>query len=378
MHINFSRAMTWLSTREGLATVAGGGLLAATTNANIIHYCGWQTATAGVVAGMGFAVFAGARALGSDPKGLGAIGAVLIAGMVAGETFNFISTGEATISERDERAAPIHKAAARHAEAEKRLRDLESGSYESSRLKIARSALDGLQDETESQRVLKARNDLKSARDALAIEAANGCKTKCQIKKDTVTASERELAAALATQEADRAKALADAQRELRDAASASEADHKADVEAAKAELDRNPAPAVRTSPWYFDWLAAFLKSLGSNVMSAGLIALGARRKPDQPNEKADESGKSDNPATTVREMPAANDAGPVNPGPAGPGGPKSGKRGRRPNAEVIEFADAFAARNGRAPTGPEIRAQFPELGRTTAYDYAAKVRASG
>ena len=386
MPINFNRATTWLSTPEGICTIAGVLVLAATTNANVIHYSGWYSTDAGVIAAMGFGIFAGARMLGANPKDLGMVGVVLVVAMIAGEAWNFFATGETTIASREAKAKPMRDAAQKHADAVKRLADLETGEHESKRLVEARAAIAALSDEKETSRVKAARDDLKTARDKLIEESRNGCRTTCAIKKDAVAAQESELQAALAAQRADREKASDDARAELQAALAASAADYKAELEKAKADVEANPPPAddaplahsIGWAPWALDLLAAVLRSTGCNGLAASLIALGARRKPDQPDQKADESGKSDNSEAKVREMPAANDTGPVNPGPAGPGGPKSGKRGRRPNAEVIEFADAFTARNGRAPTGPEIRAQFPDLGRTTAYDYAAKVRVSG
>ena len=76
-----------------------------------------------------------------------------------------------------------------------------------------------------------------------------------------------------------------------------------------------------------------------------------------------------------------ANDRAPVpaiaNPEriPGKPTPPKGGRRGRKSDARVVDFAAAFQRRNGRAPSGSEIKAEFPELPTSTAYDYATRSR---
>ena len=76
-----------------------------------------------------------------------------------------------------------------------------------------------------------------------------------------------------------------------------------------------------------------------------------------------------------------ANDAAPV-PGipakriPGKPTPPRGGRRGRKSDARVLDFSEAFSRKHGRTPSGSEIRAQFPELPTSTAYDYAARCRA--
>lgn len=60
------------------------------------------------------------------------------------------------------------------------------------------------------------------------------------------------------------------------------------------------------------------------------------------------------------------------------PTDPKGGRRGRKRDAKVVvSFADAFRTRYGRSPSGAEIRAEFPELPKSTAYDYATRTRKS-
>lgn len=74
----------------------------------------------------------------------------------------------------------------------------------------------------------------------------------------------------------------------------------------------------------------------------------------------------------------AANDLGlpaiiPGIPPPTPPFG--GGRRGRRADERVVQFSEEFRKRNGRPPAGSEVRAAFPELPVSTAYDYASRAR---
>ena len=51
-------------------------------------------------------------------------------------------------------------------------------------------------------------------------------------------------------------------------------------------------------------------------------------------------------------------------------------RRGRKPDNLVVSFCEQFRRHNGRAPSGSEIRAAFPALPVSTAYDYAGRARA--
>ena len=73
-----------------------------------------------------------------------------------------------------------------------------------------------------------------------------------------------------------------------------------------------------------------------------------------------------------------ANDVAPSVPAkriPGKPTPPKGGRRGRKSDARVLDFSEAFSRKHGRTPTGGEIRAKFPDLPTSTAYDYAARCR---
>ncbi|CCB65229.1 hypothetical protein [Hyphomicrobium sp. MC1] len=88
-------------------------------------------------------------------------------------------------------------------------------------------------------------------------------------------------------------------------------------------------------------------------------------------------------PATSESSVPVpANDKAvsekstgiPGNP-PAPPKGPR--RRGRKADKTVVDFSERFRERNGRAPSGGEIKAAFPELPTSTAYDYSQRARMS-
>ena len=60
---------------------------------------------------------------------------------------------------------------------------------------------------------------------------------------------------------------------------------------------------------------------------------------------------------------------------PPTPRKPKTRKRGRKADARVADFSEKFRERHRRAPSGSEIKAEFPDLPTSTAYDYATRSR---
>jgi len=50
-----------------------------------------------------------------------------------------------------------------------------------------------------------------------------------------------------------------------------------------------------------------------------------------------------------------------------------NGKRGRKLNPNVLSFQAAYRARHGKGPTAEMLMRKFPELGRSTAYDYVKR-----
>lgn len=53
----------------------------------------------------------------------------------------------------------------------------------------------------------------------------------------------------------------------------------------------------------------------------------------------------------------------------------EQGRKGRKPDQRIVEFSELFSRKNRRHPSGSEIKAAFPELPTSTAYDYAMRCR---
>jgi hypothetical protein len=232
----------YLSTAEGLATATGVAILAASTNANVLQTGGWLSSHALLVGTLSIGVFSGARVVGSGVAGK--IAAIIIVALSCGELFNFAATSERTIVERENNAAPLKDALAKHNAALAKLNEVEHGDIASPRLVAAKQA--------------KAQADA-----AVTAEAGNGgCKSVCRMKQAQAEAAAAELKAAFAESEKAR-----DGQ-----------------IEEAKAEVKANPIPPSATpladrlgwAPWMLDLLMAGLLSIGANGLAGTLIAFGA------------------------------------------------------------------------------------------------------
>jgi hypothetical protein len=70
--------------------------------------------------------------------------------------------------------------------------------------------------------------------------------------------------------------------------------------------------------------------------------------------------------------------SGPINAGPADPNSPTKSRRGRKSDPTVLDFIDRFRKSHGRTPTGAQIRTEFPDLPKSTAYDVAARASKTG
>jgi len=55
---------------------------------------------------------------------------------------------------------------------------------------------------------------------------------------------------------------------------------------------------------------------------------------------------------------------------------PRKSRRGRKSDPAVLGFVEQFRKLHGRTPTGAQIRTEFPELPKSTAYDVAARGKA--
>ena len=54
------------------------------------------------------------------------------------------------------------------------------------------------------------------------------------------------------------------------------------------------------------------------------------------------------------------------------------GRRGRKSDPAVRDFIERFRKLHGRTPTGAQIRTEFPDLPKSTAYDVAARASKAG
>ena len=161
---------------------------------------------------------------------------------------------------------------------------------------------------------------------------------------------------------------------------------HAKAIEAAKAEVAANPLPASATpladrlgwAPWVLDLVMAALLSIGANGLAGTLIAYGAHSTCKQSlqvvandTDQTDFSA-SDFDAAKIKALVAGEIPGKPTP----PNKPR--KRGRKADQNVIDFTQKFREKNGRTPSGSELRRQFPALPVSTAYDYANRARVSG
>ncbi len=279
-----------ITTPEGLATFGGCAALFASINWTIAHsgsgYSAYLSSSAALAVAGGVGVVAGARALGIGRKNSGKLLVAILAGLMCCEGYNFFMTMKTSVATQAEMSAPLHQKLQKHNDAVERLQMLEAAAPSSMRLTAAQQALADAKAATASQRVRDANTALDRAQAAADAEGADGCFTKCKQKQAEVTIARADLAAAIAAAAQDRRSDIANAERELTTAIADAEATHKADVEAAKADVEANPLPPSPTSmsdttgaaPWALDLIEALLKSFGINIMATTLIAYGAHR----------------------------------------------------------------------------------------------------
>jgi len=335
-----------LHTPEGLATATGVAILAASTNANVLQTGGWFSSHAMLVAALSLGVFAGARVVGSGVAGK--IGLVIIAALVAGEAFNFSATAERIVVERENGAAPLKDLAAKHTAAIEKLRQIETGRAGSPRLLMA----------SEAKKAADAAYDKELREGGRCARICNGLKAKAAAAQVEVSAA------------ADEAQKL-----------------HIAAVEAAKKDVEANPLPASSTPladrlgwpAWVLDLIMAGLLSIGANGLAGTLIAFGAHSTVKESlivaqyndNEQTDFAA-SEFDAVKIRSMVGGGFPGKPTP----PNKPR--KRGRKADSRIVDFSEKFRERHGRAPSGGEIKSEFPELPVSTAYDYSNRARITG
>lgn len=277
-----------LSTAEGLATSTGVAILCATTNANVLQTGGWFTSHALLVAALSAGVFAGARVVG---MGAGKLGLVIVGALLAGEAYNFSATAERIVVERENGAAPLRDAAAKHTAALAKLKQAEGAPVSSVRLEQAKA-------------------DKQAKDDAVTKEASDGCKSECHRKQGLADKAQEEVVAA--TTEAEQM--------------------HQAAIDEAKAEVEANPLPASATPladrldipAWALDLIMAGLLSVGANGLAGTLVAFGAHR-PDVPDRRQTDFSPEEAERAVRFFRPDPPQSGPRNPDSPKKPGPSGG-----------------------------------------------------
>lgn len=369
--------LKYISTPHGLATPTGAGILAAATNTNVMATGGYFTSHAALVVALSVGVFAGARVIGAGVAGT--IAAAIIIALGAGEIYNLSATAERTVIERENGAAPLKDALAKHNAALAKLNEIESSKVGSARLSLA----------LDNQAKARASYDLE-------LRTGGRCKQVCNGLKDDAAKADAEVSAA-----AEEAQRL-----------------HAANTEAAKADVAASPLPASATPladrlglpAWALDLIMAGLLSVGANGLAGTLIAFGAHStiKEDLPVAQVvkqslttetpviDTAGQSSFPPVRSAEIDAVMKAmfapipephsadiltfvHPNNPPPNNsPNGPKPGKRASVKKADVLSDIRGRIDSGERFASQEELRAKLIErfgyIGRSTLSDWLGEM----
>lgn len=369
--------------------IAAGAIVIAGSTIYVISKSGaFFSAQSLLIACIAFGIFAAAYVLG-EGRTAGRTTVCLIAALIAAEVFNLANNGERQVMTREEAQAPLRAQRDAHNAAVAAVAKAEADRPASERLARAEAALADLQAGKASTRTEAAQVALEKATAAWDAERYNGgCKSACRDKERVAVTARSDLKTAIDADARDRAGQIAAARAEVAQALAAAEAAKAARIAEAKATLERTPMPPSATAlADRLNMSGALLDLLMSVAMSVAVIGLGAtlvaHGAGELAREKAD-AAQSDYPAISApnaellalfRESGNSESGIPTNPGkPTPPRG--GGRRGRRVSAEIVDFTDRFRERHGRAPSGLEIRAEFPDLARSTAYDYADRCRA--
>jgi hypothetical protein len=238
---------------RSLALTAGLALVGAAAHVNILACGGYAQPTAVITLALAIGVAVGSVAIGNAAQNKRRTLAVFIAlGLLCGEGYALIATGERTISARDASVAPITAAVEVRKLAEARVASAELGlagvAATSPRLEAAIAA--------------------KAAAETRAMDDASkkSCAANCRALLEAATAT--------AAREVDAARAeitgfRSNAELRLTEA--------RAAVAALPARRSASPlADRLGVAAWALDLLAAGLLSIGVNGLGAALIALSA------------------------------------------------------------------------------------------------------
>ncbi|WP_414461790.1 hypothetical protein [Hyphomicrobium sp. DY-1] len=228
-----------------LAITVGAIILAAATDVAIRKAGGYGSDYARLLLALAFGVFTGAYLIGRAWLMSRVLAVAIAVTLGAGETYNLWQTAERVMNARELGRAPARAALKRHNDAEAGLKAAEAADVRSARLTQARA--DKIKADADYQKELR---------------EGGRCRTICNGLKADADKAEAEVIAALAEAESMKASA----------------------IETAKADLAANPLPASGTASsdetgipvWVLDIISACLLSAGANGLAASLIAFGA------------------------------------------------------------------------------------------------------
>ena len=234
---------------RALIFLAGGGLLAAATHANILETGGYGTPQSLQYIAMSIALAVCSAGVGiASAHGRYAIVIGMIGGMIAGEAFLLIKTAERAISAREVEQLPFRRAIEQR-------QDLQA------KLKTAKTRQAGLET---SERLKSAIRAQEAVNNDIATKAAlPGCAKNCRaLLQNRADTASREVQAARAE--------LKKLQQSIRQDIT------KARQDLAALPPTRSPTPLadrLGVPPWLIDVSAAALLSIGLNVLAAILFA---------------------------------------------------------------------------------------------------------
>lgn len=335
------------TTERRLAIGVGILILAAATDVAVRKAGGYGSDYSRLLIALACGVVTGAYIVGRAWSMSRPIAIVILVTLGCGESYNLWQTAERVMNAREAGRAPARAALKQHEEAEAALKAAEASEVTSARLSLA----------------LQAAGKAKAAYE-LELRTGGRCRTICNGLKADAEKAGKEVTAALT--EAEGMKLTA--------------------IKTAKADLAAHPLPASGTASsdetgipvWVLDLVSAVLLSLGANGLAAALIAFGAHRSVSEKEMVA--ANDADQTDFSVSEFEAARVrsmvAGEIPGKPTPPNKPR--KRGRKADSRIVDFSEKFRERHGRAPSGGEIKSEFPELPVSTAYDYSQRARVSG
>lgn len=336
------------TTERYLAIGVGILILAAATDVAVRKAGGYGSDYSRLLIALAGGVVTGAYILGRAWSMSRKIAIVILCTLCCGEGYNLWQTAERVMNGREEARAPARAALKQHDEAEAALKAAEGADVKSARLSLA----------------LQAAAKAKAAYE-LELRTGGRCRSICNGLKADAEKAGKEVTAALS--EAEGMKLAA--------------------IKRAKADLAAHPLPASGTASsdetgiqvWVLDLISAVLLSLGANGLAASLIAFGAHSTVSK-SEIVAQYNDNDQTDFSVSEFEAARVrsmvAGEIPGKPTPPNKPR--KRGRKADSRIVDFSEKFRERHGRAPSGGEIKSEFPELPVSTAYDYSQRARVSG